>query len=81
MRNPNYPPSVPFKNKDRASDADDAVTRVVALYESKQRQAVTIDAKLAVAISEALSKGASLREIGGRLGVSPGTVRKMGNVE
>lgn len=50
-----------------------AIERVVKL----DKQVDVVRAKRAAAVAEAIEKGASLRELAQRLGVSPETVRKL----
>lgn len=60
--------------KARTEDADLAILEVVALHRE-----IIQDPKIgqrAVAIRQALANGATLRELGHALGVSPETVRK-----
>ena len=72
---------VPFTDKKRAPDVDEAIDRVVLISQQKKQRLAELDgelsATLAVAVDEALTKGASLRELATRLGVSAETVRTM----
>ena len=78
---PTYHPAVPFVGKPRDPDVDEAISRVMLL---QRHMAQFPDPRLeerAQAITTALEKGATLRELGKVLGVSPETVRKWGEMK
>jgi len=65
---------MPFTDKPRSPAVDQAVAEVVALHEQIVRDPKV--GRRAVAIRRALDQGATLREIGRALSVSPETVRR-----
>lgn len=76
-----YSSAVPYIDKVRAPDLDQAIDKVVMVVRQRKQRLAELDEQLSVvvasAVTEALAKGASLRELAQHLDVSPETVRKM----